>query len=412
MPTITVPEGAANIIQELNAHGFEAYAVGGCVRDSLLGREPEDWDITTNARPSEVKSIFPRTIDTGIAHGTVTVMDGRTGYEITTYRIDGEYLDGRHPRSVEFTFSLIEDLKRRDFTINAMAYSDRDGLVDAFHGREDLEAGVIRCVGDAESRFTEDALRMLRALRFSAQLGFSIEEETQKAIRKLAPNLSKVSKERVAAELNKLLVSPHPERMVLLGEMKIAPYIAPGFLGAAEAQEESDLLRLSQLPPSRSLRWAAYLRRSTPEAAEAILRALKMDNATIAAVKTLVAVFPVTIVPEKPAIRRLMSTMSPALYDDAILLKANYAAPGAASAPDTASTLTAIMSLTSEIRLAGDCTAIKDLAVTGRDLIAAGISPGPRLGRILEEMFQDVLTDPCHNTKDYLMTRYIFADEI
>ncbi|WP_330695287.1 CCA tRNA nucleotidyltransferase, partial [Lacrimispora sp.] len=210
MIKIQVPEAARRIIEQLNTSGFEAYVVGGCVRDSLLGRQPEDWDITTSAKPEQVKEIFNRTVDTGIQHGTVTVLIDHEGYEVTTYRIDGEYEDGRHPKSVEFTGSLLEDLKRRDFTINAMAYSDREGLVDAFDGVKDLESRVIRCVGNALDRFTEDALRILRAIRFSAQLDFNMEGETRAAISVIAPNMAKVSKERIQVELTKLLLSDHP----------------------------------------------------------------------------------------------------------------------------------------------------------------------------------------------------------
>ena len=176
---IQVPEKVNMIIETLLAHGFEAYAVGGCVRDGLLGREADDWDITTSASPYEVKALFRRTIDTGIQHGTITVLMGKETYEVTTYRIDGEYEDSRHPKEVIFTANLIEDLKRRDFTINAFAYNHRSGIVDAFDGMSDLRNGIIRCVGEAKERFTEDALRMMRAVRFSAQLGYDIEEKTK-----------------------------------------------------------------------------------------------------------------------------------------------------------------------------------------------------------------------------------------
>lgn len=179
---IRLPNKVNRIIEMLTAAGYEAYAVGGCVRDSVLGRTPNDWDITTSAKPEETKSLFARTIDTGIKHGTVTVMLDKEGFEVTTYRIDGDYEDGRHPKEVTFTASLEEDLKRRDFTINAMAYNEQSGLIDIFGGMEDIEQGVIRCVGNAEDRFTEDALRMLRAVRFSAQLGYQIETDTQWAI--------------------------------------------------------------------------------------------------------------------------------------------------------------------------------------------------------------------------------------
>ena len=189
MIQIQIPEKAKYIIETIQNAGFEAYVVGGCVRDSILGRCPEDWDITTSARPEQVKQLFRRTIDTGIQHGTVTVMLDKEGFEVTTYRVDGKYEDSRHPKEVTFTPNLEEDLKRRDFTINAMAYNPSSGLVDLFGGLEDIERKIIRCVGDPLERFTEDALRIMRAVRFSAQLGFTIEEETRKALKVLAPNL-------------------------------------------------------------------------------------------------------------------------------------------------------------------------------------------------------------------------------
>lgn len=204
---IKLPPAVREIIDRLEKMGYEAYAVGGCVRDTILGREPEDWDITTSAKPLEIKAAFRRTIDTGIQHGTVTVMIEHVGYEVTTYRIDGEYEDRRHPKQVQFTSNLVEDLRRRDFTINAMAYNPQTGLVDAFDGVGDLERGVIRCVGDAGQRFDEDALRMLRAVRFSGQLGFSIDEETKAAIVARAHHLEQISAERIRVELTKLLVS-------------------------------------------------------------------------------------------------------------------------------------------------------------------------------------------------------------
>lgn len=208
-----LPKDVSYIINKLEEAGYEAYAVGGCIRDTLLNRQPLDWDITTSAKPSFIKSCFKRTIDTGIQHGTVTVMLKDTGYEVTTYRIDGEYEDGRHPKSVEFTGSLRLDLERRDFTVNAMAYNDKVGLVDEFGGIKDLKDGIIRCVGDAESRFNEDALRMLRAVRFSGQLGFDIEKKTKTAIIKMAKALEKISAERIRTELNKLLISNNPGKI-------------------------------------------------------------------------------------------------------------------------------------------------------------------------------------------------------
>ena len=208
---IELPRDVSFIISELEGKGYEAYAVGGCIRDSLLGKTPDDWDITTSASPEEVKAVFQRTIDTGIKHGTVTVRLHGRSYEVTTFRIDGDYSDGRHPDNVEFVKNLDEDLKRRDFTINAMAYSEKAGIIDLFNGREDLEKGIIRCVGVSRERFSEDALRMMRAVRFAARFGFSIEESTYEAIKDLAPTLSKVSAERIRVEFEKTLISDHPE---------------------------------------------------------------------------------------------------------------------------------------------------------------------------------------------------------
>ena len=210
---ITLPRKVLMIINNLQLHGYEAFAVGGCVRDSILARRPEDWDITTSARPEEIKKLFRRTVDTGIEHGTVTVLIGKDSFEVTTYRVDGAYEDSRHPTEVRFTSRLEDDLQRRDFTINAMAYNDEVRLVDVFGGMRDLNHHLIRCVGDPKERFSEDALRILRAVRFSAQLNFPIEPYTAEAVKELAPTLAKISAERIQAELVKLLVSPHPERI-------------------------------------------------------------------------------------------------------------------------------------------------------------------------------------------------------
>ena len=225
---IAVPPKGQYIIDTLTRAGHEAYVVGGCVRDSILGRTPEDWDITTSAQPEQVKELFPRTVDTGLQHGTVTVMLDREGFEVTTYRVDGEYEDSRHPREVTFTSSLEEDLRRRDLTINAMAYNEREGLVDLFGGLGDLNAGVVRCVGNPEERFREDALRILRAIRFCAQLGYTVEDGTLEAVRKMAHTLSRISAERIQTELVKLLVSPHPDYLRLAYDTGVTSVFLPG----------------------------------------------------------------------------------------------------------------------------------------------------------------------------------------
>lgn len=381
-----IPPQAARILEKLSAAGYEAYAVGGCVRDTLLGREPEDWDITTSARPEQVKALFRRTIDTGIQHGTVTVMDGKTGYEVTTYRIDGEYEDGRHPKQVAFTSDLLEDLRRRDFTINAMAYSPETGLVDAFGGMEDLEQGVIRCVGDPMERFTEDALRILRAIRFSAQLDFAIEDDTRRAISVIAPNLAKVSKERIQMELTKLLLSGHPERIREVFEAGIHPYVSPAFSRIPWEQVSVP----SHLPPVRYLRWAAFLRVVSPEEAVGILRDLKLDNDTTGKVKTLVDWAGQPVQEEEAAVRRAMSQMSGEVWD--ALTELNDYNPQ-------------IRNLTERIRERGDCLDLKHLAVTGQDLMAAGFRPGRELGQELSRLLELVLEDPARNRKEYLLEK-------
>ena len=234
-----IPEEVSYIIGKLRESGEEAYAVGGCVRDTLLGRDPMDWDITTSARPEKVKELFRRTIDTGLQHGTVTIMIDDTGYEVTTYRVDGEYEDHRHPKEVVFTPNLEEDLKRRDFTINAMAYNEKTGIVDLFHGQEDLEAGVIRAVGIPSERFQEDALRMLRAIRFAGQLGFQIEEQTKGAMVELAPTLCHVSAERIQVEMKKLLVSKEPYLLATAKDVGLCNVFFPEFIQMMNTEQNN-----------------------------------------------------------------------------------------------------------------------------------------------------------------------------
>jgi len=379
-----IPHQVEYIIDKLNRHGYEAYAVGGCVRDTLLGRTPGDWDITTSARPAQVKELFRRTVDTGIEHGTVTVLVEHVGYEVTTYRIDGEYEDGRHPRQVEFTASLLEDLKRRDFTINAMAYSHQAGIVDAFDGMGDLKRRVIRCVGDPMERFTEDALRILRAIRFSAQLDFSIEQDTWEAISRIAPNIARVSKERIQVELTKLLLYGHPEKMRQVFETGISPYISEAF--ARIPWERISVP--AGLPAKKYVRWAAFLRVLPPEDAVQVLKDLKLDNDTVRKVRTLVTFSGMELPPLETEVRRGMSRMEPEVWD--ALLELNGYGPE-------------IFRLTERIRQRGDCLDLRHLAVKGQDLIAAGVTPGKQIGDCLEKLFEHVLEHPEDNEKGILM---------
>ena len=388
MTQMQIPQHVEEIIHKLNEHGFEAFAVGGCVRDTLLQREPGDWDITTSARPQQVKALFRRTIDTGIQHGTVTIMFGKTGYEVTTYRIDGEYEDGRHPKQVEFTSNLTEDLKRRDFTINAMAYSHQTGIVDEFGGMEDLERHTIRCVGVAMERFTEDALRILRAIRFSAQLDFTIEEETRKAISVIAPNIAKVSKERIQVELTKLLLSDHPEYMKQVFGTGISPYISPAF---AKLPWQNICIP-NTLKKEKYIRWAACLRLVDADQAVRILKDLKLDNDTIGKVKTLVNWSGRELAAEAEPVRRGMSQMDPEVWD--ALLELNEYSDE-------------IRRLTAQIRADGDCLSLKELDVKGRDLMEAGVKPGKELGNILGQMLDYVLAHPGENQKERLLEMFV-----
>lgn len=394
---IEMPAEVEGIIGKIREHGFEAFAVGGCVRDSLLFRTPEDWDITTSARPEEVKGIFSRTVDTGIEHGTVTVIKNRHGYEVTTYRIDGEYRDCRHPDFVEFTSNLKEDLKRRDFTINAMAYSHETGIVDAFGGMDDLKAGVIRCVGKPLDRFTEDALRILRAIRFAAQLGFEIEEETYRAISGIAPNLSKVSKERIQVELTKLLLSDHPEKIIMVRETGISKYAADSFddVFRSLAEMSPALLGIGKLSREKSLRWAGFLRRTEPEKAKRFLKSLKLDNETIDNAKAMIGVFQTEICLKKPQIRRILSRVTEYQFEGALALKEMDSEPEVEK----------IRMLWKEIIEGGDCVRQKDLAVSGEDLIKAGMKPGKKMGETLKYLFDLVLENPELNKKEILLEK-------
>lgn len=394
-----MPVQVEEILGKLREHGYEAFAVGGCVRDAILGRIPGDWDITTSAHPEEVKQVFGHTIDTGLQHGTVTVMRDHIGYEITTYRIDGEYEDGRHPKEVVFTAELCEDLRRRDFTINAMAYSHETGIVDIFGGTEDLAARRIRCVGDAGERFTEDALRILRAVRFSAQLGFSIEEMTWQALCELAPSLVHVSKERVQVELTKTLLSDRPEYIWKTEAAGLAPYISKTFPEVFAAWKERKRISgaAAHLPAEKALRWACFLAPAGEESCVRVLRELKMDNDTIDKAKILSRFAFTQIEPEEVSVRRAMSAMEDMVFDWLLLLQEVLM-------PERMDAVEMVRSLAKQIRERSDCIRLKTLAVTGKDLIQAGIQPGPALGKTLHLLFEKVLENPAWNEKDRLLT--------
>ncbi len=393
-----LPETVRDILNKLETAGFQAYAVGGCVRDSILGKEPDDWDLTTDARPEEVKALFPRTVDTGLQHGTVTVLLGGEGYEVTTYRIDGSYSDGRHPDSICFTPSLAEDLKRRDFTINAMAVSERGELVDLFGGQEDLARGCIRCVGDPYARFREDALRMLRAVRFAAQLNFEIEAETFKALTELSPNLARVSKERILAELTKLLLSNHPEKLELLYVAGLAPEMAAHFPGVHLDS------RAARLPRCKALRFAAAGERITPEALGKLLTELKSDRATRDRAVLLLTAVHKPLPESETEVRHCLSDIGHDAFTELLLLKeAGYGSEESTGGVEQRTERIAkLRALRQEIAERGDCLEIRGLALGGAELLALGIPKGPALGACLRALLNTVLEDPARNDKAYL----------
>ena len=437
---IVLPEKVKFIIETLETHGYEAYAVGGCVRDTMLHRTPGDWDITTQAKPEQVKEIFAEknihTIDTGIQHGTVTVMVEHEGFEVTTYRIDGEYEDARHPKNVQFTASLLEDLKRRDFTINAMAYNDKNGLIDAFDGVGDLERGVIRCVGCAMERFSEDALRMLRAVRFAAQLGFDIEAETKEAMVKLAPDIAKVSAERIQTELVKLITSAHPGEIRTAWETGLTAVFLPEFDRMMATPQntkhhcysvgEHTLHTLLHVEPDKVLRLTMLLHDvakplciTTDEAgqnhfkghpvkgadmAKVILRRLKFDNDTTDRVCRLVRYHDDRPELNARTVRRAMNRIGvenmPALF---AVKRADTLGQSMYHRQEKLAYVDSFERFSQEICAAQQCVQKKDLAISGSDLIAMGMKPGKEIGAVLNELFERVLDEPELNQRDKLL---------
>lgn len=474
---ITMPEKVKFIIEQLNNAGFEAYAVGGCVRDSILGRAPKDWDVTTSANPEEVKAIFRRTIDTGIEHGTVTVMLDKEGFEVTTYRIDGKYEDNRHPSEVTFARNLQDDLLRRDFTINAMAYNDTEGIVDLFGGIGDLEEGIIRAVGNPVERFREDALRIMRAVRFAAELGFDIEESTAAAMKQFAPNLGSISAERIRVELQKLIMGPYPEKIGLAVKAGITEVVFPEWNKAIETAQENKfhvysvadhtlcalkaLHRLIGMTAfekqvgafeeafdSEKIKWATEIfntdftqkerqmlclavmlhdigkpevktykdgvahfykhMKKSAEMAVSILKRLKYDNETINTVKILVenhdAVYGRSWEPGSPCARRLAGKIG---LENLRLLIPVFYADAMAHAPEYVDVVFSEIKKFSEryqeICESEQCVSLKKLAVGGKDLMGLGITPGPEIGRILNELLLEVIENPELNEFDTLM---------
>ena len=401
--TIRLDPGAAALLDTLHKAGHAAYAVGGCIRDSLLGLAPHDWDLCTSALPQQVLDLFGtgQCIPTGLQHGTVTVKYGGKLYETTTFRTEGSYSDGRHPDAVAFVPEVREDLARRDFTINAMAYNAEEGLIDPFGGREDLACGLVRAVGVPHQRFTEDALRILRLYRFAARFGFAIDPATGQAARELCPHLDCVSVERITEELTRLLAAPRPGKWmepevfrVVLPEL-FAPEITPPF-EAARAALDALPAGLEEVPA----RLAALLLPLGEAGARRALKHLRCSNALTDEVTTLVR--EAGLSPEKEPTARMLQAkrLLGRLQPDTVR---RLTALGAALAPEQAGAFAALEAEAARLTAENACCRVGQLAVNGRDLMALGLPPGPGLRRQLEALLEAVITGQLPNTRDALL---------
>ena len=397
--TISFPldPGAAALLTRLHAAGYAAYAVGGCVRDSLLGQTPHDWDLCTSATPEQVLELFGEAhcIPTGLQHGTVTVKHGGELYEITTFRTEGAYSDGRHPDHVAFVPDVKEDLARRDFTINAMAYNAEEGLIDPFGGQNDLAAGIVRAVGEPQRRFEEDALRILRLYRFAARFSFAIDPATGQAARALCRHLDCVSEERIAEELSRLLAAPAPGAYL---EAEVLAVIFPE-LDAAELPESRRIL--DALEPGMEhvpVRLAALLCPLGEAGARAALRRLKCSNALTGMVATLVREAAAGM---PGAALTLTAKRFLSRYDLATIT--DLTALCSAQHPEQAEAFSALQQEAARLVETNACCRINQLAVNGRDLMDAGIRPGPGLRRVLDALLEQVLTGQLPNEKAALL---------
>ena len=429
---LTLDPGAAALLDALHAAGYAAYAVGGCVRDSLLGRTAHDWDLCTSALPQQVMELFgaEQCIPTGLQHGTVTIKYGGQLYETTTFRTEGSYTDGRHPDEVQFVPDVREDLARRDFTINAMAYNEAEGLVDPFGGQADLQNGLLRAVGEPQQRFTEDALRILRLYRFAARFGFALDAATARAARQLAPHLDCISAERIQEELAKLLAAPQPGAYLEPAVLAVVlPELTPAALEAAKSVVDACPAGEENLP----VRWAALLGALGEADTRRVLKRLRCSNACIEETAVLVRetaeqgvcgsfllghesghsiarptacgsrVPPQrTVLGETPAhagevaIRQLLGRYGLCTVERLCALCAALhpqAAPACALAAQRARQLEAD----------GVCCRVSQLAVNGRDLMAAGIPAGPALRRVLEALLDGVIRAEYPNEKPVLL---------
>lgn len=388
-----LPSDVIFIIDTLNKKGYEAYIVGGCVRDCILDRVPQDWDITTSATPLEIKACFDHTYDTGIQHGTVTAVLHHCNYEITTYRIEGEYEDYRRPSEVFFTTNLQEDLLRRDFTMNAIAYHVNTGFQDPFCGIEDIEKGIIRGVGNAEKRFEEDALRMLRGVRFSAQLGFEIEKKTYEALCKNTPLIEKISAERIREELQKLITAPFIQKIPLVWETGLMDYIDTVWSQVLKQNEIQLLESLEQIEKNPILCWTLFVYKLGTDQIQKVLKKLKFDTKSMRMIILLTEALSLEITQEDYSIKKAVSQLG--IEETYLLLKLK-------AVLEKRDTIKKIQEKLDVILKRKDCLFLKDLCVKGNDLTELGVEKGKQIGFILNELLDIVHRNPELNTKDYL----------
>ena len=429
--TIRMDEGAAELLDTLHRAGYAAYVVGGCVRDSLLGLTPHDWDLCTSALPQQVMELFgaEKCIPTGLQHGTVTVKQSGALYEITTFRTEGTYTDGRHPDEVHFVPDVREDLARRDLTINAMAYNEKEGLVDPFGGQADLQSGIVRAVGVPRQRFTEDALRILRLYRFAARFGFAIDPPTAQAAQKLCAHLDCVSVERIEEELAKLLSAPAPaaylDKKILL---VILPELSPEALAAAKPVVDACPAGAENLP----IRLAALLYSLGEDGIRRTLKRLRCSNALIEEAAVLVReargcdgsflfghdsghsiarpiAFGNRVPPQRTVLRETTVTPGFIIYARRLLGKYNLctvqriAALGTALQPERTADFAALSELAEQLDADGVCCRVSQLAVNGRDLMAAGVPAGPGIRKVLEALLDGVIREEYPNERQALL---------
>ncbi len=432
---MNMPDTVKKAIEKLNKNGFEAYAVGGCVRDSIMGRTPYDWDITTSASPDETKTVFEnfRVVETGIKHGTVTVLVDDNPLEITTYRVDGEYSDNRHPDKVSFTKNLEEDLARRDFTVNAIAFNPQTGICDAFNGVKDIENKIIRCVGDPDKRFNEDALRIMRALRFASVLGFEIEENTEKSIRKNKRLLKNIAAERIQAELSKLLCGENAYK-VLMSFNDVLSEIIPEIRDTVGFDQKTKyhiftiwehiVKSVESINPVLHLRLAMLFHdigkplsftvdengvghfkghaKKSFDIAEKSLNALRYDNETKEKVLTLIKYHDAVIEDDERLIKRWLNRLTPDGFFD--LLKVKKADTLSQNPEfDRSAEIEVVSKKATEILNRNECFSLSSLAVNGDDLIALGVPQGKKIGKALEFLLMAVTDGKCENEREKLI---------